>query len=108
LNVKKLFAKAYPVLSLVKTDTNNNEITIKIANPSDSDEDLTISGFIFNASGNVNTISLNDQDISDGWVSSTGLNIQDGKRITLAAGESTELRFQAKGDSTHSNTAQLK
>ena len=47
INVSKLFGKAYPVLSLVKSDSNNNEITIKIANPSDSDEDLTISGFTF-------------------------------------------------------------
>jgi len=35
---------------LVKSDSNNNEITVKIANPSDSDEDLTVAGFVFNAS----------------------------------------------------------
>ncbi|MBR6908290.1 hypothetical protein IKN40_07620 [bacterium] len=37
-----MFGKAYPKLSLVKSDSTNNEITIKIENPKDSDEDLTI------------------------------------------------------------------
>jgi hypothetical protein len=41
-----LFVKAYPVLSVVKSDANNSEITIKIANPSDSEDDVTIAGLV--------------------------------------------------------------
>ena len=109
LNVSKLFGKAYPVLSLIKSDTNNNEITIKIANPSDSDEDIRIDGFAFNNSGYVNTISLNDQSISEGWLANgTWLSVPEWKRVTLAAGESTEFRFQAASSWDQAYTAELK
>jgi hypothetical protein len=40
--VKKLVAKAYPTIS---ASTSSNDLILKITNPSDSDENITIRGF---------------------------------------------------------------
>ncbi|MBQ9553955.1 hypothetical protein IJU97_03205 [bacterium] len=89
-----MFVKAYPILSLLKKDTDANEVVVKIENPSDSTEDVTLSGFIFSTVPA--TLSLNDQTITP----SDAADIPEAKRITLAAGESTELRFEAATDKT--------
>ena len=109
LNVKKLFVKAYPTLSLVKKDTSANEVIIKITNPTDSDEDLTISWFTFSASWDVKTMSLNDQSLEGSWDASwTVYSITWSKQVTLAAGEYTEFRFEVAGTQSAPKTAQLK
>ena len=109
LNVKKLFVKAYPTISLVKKDTSSNEIILKITNPSDSPEDVTITKLAFNGSANVKTLSLNDQTLSiaaSEWAGNV-YNITGSKQVTLAAGESTELRFEAAWSNSDPKTASL-
>jgi hypothetical protein len=63
LNVKKLFVKAYPTISLVKKDSSTNELVLKITNPSDSSEDIAIEKLTFNESGAVKSLSLNEQSL---------------------------------------------
>ena len=107
LNVKKLFVKAYPTISLVKKDQDSNEIVLKITNPASSEEDITISGFSFNNSASVKTLSLNDQTLDPAASEWNGNDyvITGSKQVTLAAGESTELRFEVANAWT--STAQL-
>ena len=109
LNVAKMFGKAYPKLSLVKSDSTNNEITIKIENPKDSDEDLTIEKITVSEAWSIATISLNNQTINPTWNENTATL---DKTVTLSAGQSTELRLQVKNpegaDPAISGIAQLK
>ena len=92
LNASKLFVKAYPTISLTKKDSDNNEITLKITNPESSTEDLIISKVILSTSATavLDTISLNDQTIS------ANADIEDWKQVTLAPGQSTELRWSVR------------
>lgn len=98
LNIKKFFAKGYPVLAVVKKDSNSNEITIKISNPSSMNEDFIIKRFTFNDPSAIASISLNDQSLQN--PTSSNYLIESSKRYTLAPGESTELRFQVAADKT--------
>ena len=105
--IKKLIAKAYPTIS---ASTSSNDLILKITNPSDSDETLTIKGF--KIAGAIETASLNDSVIDLAAVAAStasgatysgdaqgaikAFNDAIAKlNVSLAAGESTELRLQA-------------
>jgi hypothetical protein len=74
-------------------------MTIKITNPSDSSEDLVIQGFTIGNAAWMDKVSLNDQDITSEYTAITAW-----KQVTLAPGQSTELRISVK-DVTAGNSA---
>lgn len=98
LSVSKRFVKVYPLLSLVKRDTNTNEIIIKIENPKDSTEDLTITKFTLDGTYStiVQSAALNNQTLVNDGTDDAVLEIANEKKVTLTPGESTELRLQVK------------
>ena len=106
LHIKKLFVEAYLIFSLIQRQ--DNEMRIKITNPSFMDEDITISGFAFNDSAAIKTLSLNDQILDPAASEWNGNDyvITGSKQVTLVAGDSTELRFEVGNTSSHT-TAQL-
>ncbi len=57
VNVKKIFVKAYPVLSSPSVNTNN-ELVFTITNPNEN-EDVEIKWFVFADLDSVRTVSLN-------------------------------------------------
>jgi hypothetical protein len=58
VNVKKIFVKAYPVLSNPSVNNNSSELVFTINNPSGS-EDINVKWFVFADEANVQTISMN-------------------------------------------------
>ena len=102
VNASKYFVKAYPVLSLVSKDTNNNEMTIKISNPENSSEDLIINWLTIDNISGLNTVSLNDQTITAAFTNNTATAIESEHQVTLAPGQSTELRISVKEQTTNS------
>jgi len=90
LKITKLFMKSFPKLSVAKSDTNNNEITIRIDNPEVSDstnEDITIVGL--DVAGDLASASLKDSPINGNLTSLTNPE-------TIAPGSYIELRLQAR------------
>ena len=102
VNASKYFVKAYPVLALVSKDTNNNEMTIKITNPESSSEDLIINWLTIDNVSGLNSVSLNDQTITNAFVDKTATVIEQEHQVTLAPGQSTELRISVKEQTTNS------
>jgi hypothetical protein len=99
LSVKKLIAKAYPVISATTKDA---DLTLKIENPKDNNEDFEIVGF--KVDGKITSASFNDSSIA--FADLANLNtIINNKQVSLADGDSTELVLSAKKNSTVQVTA---
>ena len=80
INSKYLFVKAFPKLSVVSA--KDNQLVVKIENV--SDDDITISGFTA-VNADPTSITLNGQSVTN--------PIPVGKQVTLAKGQSTELKM---------------
>ena len=92
MSVKKLIAKAFPVISAKTSDT---DLTLTISNPEDNNEDFEIVGF--KVTGKVTSASFNDSTIT----SITGMNAEiAAKQLSLADGDKTELVLSAGKSST--------
>ena len=80
INSKYLFVKAFPKLSVVSA--KDNQLVVKIENVSDND--ITITDYAA-VSADTGSITLNGQSVSS--------PIPVGKQVTLAKGQSTELKM---------------
>jgi hypothetical protein len=60
MNVNKLIAKAYPVIS---SKVNDTDLVLTIENPTDNNEDFEIVGFT--VKGNLASASFNESPIKD-------------------------------------------
>ena len=85
LSISKYFTKVQPSLSLVRN--SDNELVVKITNPSDSAKSFTI--VWYKASWEVSSASLNGQNIGT-W---TNVQILAGRQVTLSKWTNTELRL---------------
>jgi hypothetical protein len=99
LSVKKLIAKAYPVISATTKDA---DLTLKIENPKDNNEDFEIVGFTVD--GVVTSASFNDSSVASSELANLNTIINN-KQVSLADGDSTELVLSAKKNGTVQVTA---
>ena len=94
-NATKLVVKAFPTIS---ASTSNEDLILKITNPSDSDENIDILGIGVN--GKVVTASLNDKTLTVSGSATAFTDSITWANVSLWAGESTEFRIQAAKSST--------
>ena len=95
LNIVKYVAEAYPTLS---ASTSSDDLILKITNPSDSDEDITILGF--GIKWDIVAASIDGESIGL-WAWEKDFNTQIAEKAkSIAAGQSIELRVQAAKSST--------
>ena len=92
MKVKKLIAKAYPVIS---SKVNDTDLVLTIENPADNNESFEIVGFT--VKGSLASASFNESPITD----VTKLNDEiKSRQVSLGDGDKTELVLQAAKNST--------
>ena len=94
LNISKLVANSFPVIT---SSTSSNDLILTISNPSDSEDDIEILGFLVD--GDVLNASIKDSSIN----LSNGTSLRtliEAKNISIAAGEKVEFRMQAAKSAT--------
>ena len=94
LGVSKLVANSYPTISY---STSSNDLYLTVTNPSNSEDDIEVLGFLVN--GEVVNASIKGSTLSL-WESTSLKTLISAKNVSIAAGESVEFNIQAAKSAT--------